>query len=213
MITDNQLALTLKTSQGKTAVRQFLPYLQEFMQKYEINTNLRIAHFLAQVCHESAEFTQLEENLNYSAEGLAKTWPVRFAAYDKAPNTKAVEYARDPEKIANFVYGSRMGNGNESSGDGWKYHGRGLIQLTGKENYYICGKDIREDLVNRPQLLLEPKLAVHSACWFWNYKALNRLADDDEIEGITRKINGGLNGLKDRITYFKGALTALEISS
>jgi putative chitinase len=136
----------------------------------------------------------LEENLNYSAERLVAVWPSRF------PTKAAAEpYARQPDKLANKVYANRLGNGNEASGDGWRYRGRGPIQLTGKANYEKCGAGIGEDLVRFPCLLLTPSVGLASAGWFWHTRGCNRLADEDDHRAITRIINGGQLGLDDRI--------------
>ena len=165
--------------------------LDKTFKKYEINTLQRQACFIGQCMHESGGFKQLNENLNYGAKGLVGTWPSRF------PNLEyAAEFERKPERIANKVYGGRMGNTEE--GDGWKYHGRGLIQLTGKENYQNCGAGIGVDLVNEPDLLATPEYAALSAGWFWNKKGLNSLADSMDIETMTKRINGGTIGLDDR---------------
>ena len=165
--------------------------LDKTFKKYEINTLKRQACFVGQCMHESGGFKQLNENLNYGAKGLVGTWPSRF------PNLEyAAEFERKPERIANKVYGGRMGNTEE--GDGWKYHGRGLIQLTGKENYQNCGAGIGVDLVNEPDLLATPEYAALSAGWFWNKKGLNALADSMDIDTMTKRINGGSIGIADR---------------
>ena len=178
--------------------------LQVTFDKYDINTPKRQAAFIGQCAHESGNFKTLEENLHYKAESLMKVWPSRFT--DK---TVADAYANNPEKIANKVYGGRMGNGTEETGDGWKYHGRGLIQLTGKENYERCGASLNVDLVNNPTYLLDPKYATLSAGWFWNKKGLNELADQQEHGQITKRINGGTLGLDDRIAKTTKAAQAL----
>jgi len=170
-----------------------IPLNQTFV-KYNINTTLRQAAFLGQCMHESNNFKTLEENLHYKAESLMKVWPSRFT--DKVV---ADAYANNPEKIANKVYAGRMGNGTEESGDGWKYHGRGLIQLTGKENYERCGSAIGVDLISQPNLLVDPQYAALSAGWFWNKMGLNDLADAQEYGQMTKRINGGTLGLDDRI--------------
>ena len=169
---------------------------------YGIDTPLRRAHFLAQLAHESGGFTRLVENLNYSADGLRRTWPSRFDA--KA----AAEYARKPERIANKVYGSRLGNGGEASGDGWRFRGRGYIQLTGRANYMDYSHKLFGDyrLVSNPDLAADPKVAIQLAAEYWKAKGLNALADKDDLNGITRKINGGLIGIEGRrkwLQHFK----------
>lgn len=170
------------------------------MDKYQINTSLRLSHFLAQCVHESINFKATTENLNYSAKALTSTWPKRFPA-DIAP-----QYERQPEKIANRAYCDRMGNGPESSGDGWKYRGRGYIQLTGKVNYQSFDKIVDEDVTANPDLVAT-KYPLLSAAWFWNSRSLNGDADRGDTElvvtAITKKINGGTNGLIDRIDLFK----------
>ena len=183
---------------------KWLGPLEETFAKYDISTPKRQAAFIGQCQHESANFKTLEENLHYKAESLMKVWPSRFT--DKIV---ADAYANNPEKIANKVYGGRMGNGNEESGDGWKYHGRGLIQLTGKENYERCGASINVDLINNPDYLLDPKYATLSAGWFWNRKGLNELADAKDIETMTKRINGGLIGFDDRKIKIAKALSVL----
>jgi putative chitinase len=154
--------------------------------------------------HESGGFKLLEENLNYSAKALMATWPSRFTSEEMAN-----QYARNPEKIANKVYGGRMGNADESSGEGWRYRGRGLKQLTGKENYERCGSGLGVDLVSDPDLLLDPKYAALSAGWFWNKHGLNDLADKSDIETMTKRINGGLIGLDARKAAIKKAESIL----
>ena len=170
---------------------KWLQPLEDTFEKYEINTPKRQAAFIGQCQHESGNFKLLEENLHYSAASLMRVWPSRFPDVDVAN-----QYANNPEKIANKVYGGRMGNTEE--GDGWKYHGRGLIQLTGKENYGNCGSGIGVDLLSDPNLLVTPEYAALSAGWFWNKKGLNSLADAGDIETMTKRINGGLIGLEDR---------------
>jgi putative chitinase len=169
-----------------------IPLNQAFV-KYDINTSQRQAAFIGQCAHESANFKTLEENLNYKPEALMRVWPSRFPDLPTA-----MKYAHNQEAIANKVYGGRMGNGVEETGDGWKYHGRGLIQLTGKENYANCGSGIGVDLLNNPNLLNTPQYAAMSAAWFWNKKGLNALADAGDYETMTKRINGGLIGLDDR---------------
>jgi putative chitinase len=175
---------------------------------YEINTPQRVAAFLAQCGHESAGWTVFEENLNYSAEGLNKIFKKYFPTLESAQ-----PYARKPQLIANRVYSSRMGNGDEASGDGWKYRGRGPIQLTGKSNYTQYAKDMFEDwesLVNQPDWVTEDKdFALMSAIWFWNKNGLNALADREDLLAMTKRINGGTIGLEDRIKHYKEAIALL----
>lgn len=178
-------------------------------QEFEINTPQRIAGFLAQTSHESGGYTMLKENLNYRAATLAACWPNRFAVLgpDKKPikkdgklvPTKVAEaIAGKPELIAPLVYSNRMGNGPAESGDAFRYIGRGLKQLTGKDNYARCGRDLGLDLVGNPDLLLEPLYAARSAGWFWKVNALSTFADAGDIKGMTKKINGGYIGLEAR---------------
>jgi putative chitinase len=174
--------------------------LQEVFHRYEINTPERQAAFIGQCAHESMNFTKLEENLNYSAEALMKTWPSRFPTMEVAQ-----QYARNPEKIANKVYGGRMGNGTEETGDGWLYHGRGLIQLTGKDNYTLAGDALNMDFMHSPDYVLVPKYAALTAGWYWNKRQLNKEADAKDYTGMTKKINGGTIGLDDRIAHIKHA--------
>ena len=167
--------------------------MNEVFPKYEINTPERIAAFIAQCGHESGGWRTFSENLNYSAAGLRKTFGKYFATLAIANS-----YTRQPERIANRVYANRMGNGNEASRDGWKFRGRGFIQITGKANYIMLSKDTRIDFLNNPDLLLTEANSMISALWFWNRHKLNALADKNNIVGITRIINGGLNGLSHR---------------
>ena len=159
---------------------------------YHLNTNIRIAHFMAQIEHESGLKT-ISENLNYSAKGLSQTFKKYFP-----DNVSANKYAKQPERIANKVYANRMGNGTEQSGDGWKYRGRGFLQITGKSNYLVLSKDTRIDFLNNPDLLLQEPNALIGALWFWSKNNLNSFADKDDIVTITKRINGGINGLEDR---------------
>ena len=176
--------------------------LQETFEKYQINTPKRQACFIGQCMHESGGFKFLRENLNYSAKALMNTWPSRFPDADIAE-----KYARQPEMIANKVYSGRMGNTED--GDGAKYIGRGLIQLTGKDNYKAFGEAIGEDLVANPQLVEEPRYAALSAGWFWNRKQINLLADSMDIDTMTKRINGGNIGIQDRIAKINKALDVL----
>ena len=179
----------------------FEPLVETF-EKYEINTPKRQACFIGQCMHESGGFKFLKENLNYSAKALMATWPSRFPDADTAE-----KYARQPEMIANKVYSGRMGNTED--GDGAKYIGRGLIQLTGKDNYRAFGDAIGEDLVANPQLVEEPRYAALSAGWFWNKRGLNALADAMDITTLTIRINGGKIGIDDRIAKINKALDIL----
>ena len=185
----------------------FIGPLNQAMARRDISTPARVSAFLAQIAHESAELTRLEENLNYRAETLQRVWPSRFPTL-----VEAELYARNPEKIANFVYGGQLGNGPAESGDGWRYRGRGLLQVTGRANYRACSIAIAGDadtLLLNPELLAAPEYAAESAGWFWNLRGLNVYADRGDFEGITRRINGGLNGLVDRVAYWHRATSML----
>lgn len=181
------------------------------MHEYSITSPQRMAAFLAQIAHESHELNRLEENLNYSAKRLCQVWPKRF------PTLAAAEpYANNPERLANRVYAGRLGNGNEASGDGWRFRGRGLIQLTGRSNYAACRKALGVDLIKSPYRLLEPGTAARSAAWFWSSRGLNALADhepgdDDEADfrRITTIINGAAIGIAERTKYWASARRAL----
>ena len=182
--------------------------IPDVMQKFEINTPLRLAHFLAQCGHESGGFKLTKENLNYSAKGLQNIFKKYFPT-----EVKAKEYERKPEKIANLVYGNRMGNGIESTGDGAKYCGRGYIQLTGKDNYTAFGTAINEDIAVNPQWVAE-KYALLSAAWFFNKNKLHIIADEGAsdlvVTKVTKRVNGGIIGLPDRIKHFKEYHTLLS---
>ena len=189
-------------------IDKYLEALNAEMIRFEINTPLRAAQFIAQLAHESGSFHYSSENLNYSASALRAVFGKYFPTDEIAD-----KYARQPEKIANRVYADRMGNGDEASGEGWKYRGRGLIQLTGKDNYTNCGKATGMDLVNDPdQLTDNADAAVAAAGWFWDMRKLNNYADEDDIKAITRRINGGYNGLEDREAYLARAKQVLGIS-
>jgi putative chitinase len=181
----------------------YKPLIDTFI-KYNISTTQRQACFIGQCQHESNNFKTLEENLHYSADGLIRVWPSRFT--DKIV---ADAYANNPEKIANKVYAGRMGNGDEESGDGWAFHGRGLIQLTGRDSYDRFGKAIGVVFTDQPQLLVEPNYAALSAGWFWNKTGLNDLADAQEYGQMTKRINGGTLGLDDRIVRITKAKQVL----
>lgn len=182
----------------------WLKPLNEAFTRYEINTPLRMAAFIGQCSHESGNFKTLQENLNYSAEGLCRVWPSRFPTLESAQ-----PYHRNSDKIANKVYGGRMGNGAEETEEGSLYKGRGLIQLTGKDNYAMCGAALSEDFIHSPDLVLAPKFAALSAAWFWNKRGLNKEADAKDYTSMTKKINGGVIGLEDRIKHINHALAVL----
>ena len=175
--------------------------LNQLLPDYEINTPKRIAAFIAQCAHESGGFGFLSENLNYKAESLMKVFPKYFPTKELAE-----QYAKKPEKIANRVYASRMGNGDEASGDGFKYRGRGLIQLTGKTNYTWFAASLEISPEEASDYLATFEGAAQSACWFWENNNLNKEADAGDIKTMTRKINGGFIGLDDRIKHYNHAL-------
>jgi putative chitinase len=183
---------------------KWLKVLVYTFSKYQINTNTRQAAFIGQCQHESNNFKTLEENLNYSAGGLMRVWPSRFP--DAAIADK---YAHNPEMIANKVYGGRADLGNVEDGDGWKFHGRGVIQLTGRANYTVCGQALGQPFTSNPSLLLDPEWACLSAGWFWNKKGLNALADTEDWTTMTKRINGGTIGLSDRINKIHKAMDIL----
>ena len=177
----------------------------EVLPRYEITTIERVAAFLAQCGHESADFTVLKENLNYSAEGLTKVFPKRFPSL-----TVAQPYNRQPEKIANKIYADRMGNGPEASGEGYKFRGRGAIQLTGKENYSKFAASVDKSLEEAVAYTETLAGAIESACWFWTTNKLNDIADKNDIVTLTKRINGGTIGLEDRKHHFENNLVTLS---
>ena len=179
----------------------FVPVLNTAMSRYQIVGAKRIAAFIAQVGHESGHLTRLVENLNYSADALRRNWPSRFSV------ELASAVARKPEQIANIAYGNRMGN--SAPGDGWKYRGRGLIQITGKDNYRACGEALGLYLIAQPELLEKPQHACMSAAWYWATNGLNTLADAGKFDAITQRINGGQTGAVDRQAAYVRALKVL----
>ena len=198
------------------AVHHLIPKVKNFeewysnliniLPEYDIDTPKRVAAFMAQCGHESGGFTLMQENLNYSAKGLRGTFGKYF------PNDEVAKlYERKPQMIANRVYGNRMGNGDEASGEGWYFRGRGIIQITGKNNYTKCSQSLFESnvLVENPDLLLESEYAIHSACWFWSAARLNELSDIGDIKTMTKRINGGFIGLEDRINHYNHAIEIL----
>lgn len=184
----------------------YLPHLQSATAEFEANTPRREAAFLAQLAHESGGLTRFVENLSYGAEGLMRTWPKRFPTLADAKQCE-----RNPEKIANRVYGGRLGNGDEASGDGWRYRGRGPIQITGRDNYKKYGDGLGLDLVSDPDAAASPEAGFRVAGLYWKQNGLNELADKDMFETITKRINGGLTGLEDRRKYYERAKTALGV--
>lgn len=182
-------------------VDQWFHALSEILPEYEINTPQRVAAFLAQCAHESGGFIFLKENLNYKAASLRKVFPKYFP-----DDATAAAYANKPEMIANRVYANRMGNGDEASGDGWRFCGRGLIQLTGKNNYTFFAASLDIPLQEASEYLETFEGAVQSACFFWEQNKLNQWADAGDILTLTKRINGGTIGLEDRIKHYNHAL-------
>ncbi len=207
-ITEEHLKQIMPTCQNAA---DWVEPLNSAMDKFEINSVSRIAAFLAQIAHESGELRLLEENLHYSASRLVQVWPRRFPTL-----SAALPYDRNPQKIANKVYADRMGNGDENSGDGWAFHGRGLIQLTGRSNYKTTAQALNIDLETHPELLTQPVYAALSAAFFWKSHGLNELADsnspaeeDEDFITITKRINGGIIGLDERKKYWEKAKAVL----
>ena len=199
-ITQQQLSSMLP---GNPYIEHWCEALNKILPDYEINTPARIASFIAQTAHESGGYTALHENLNYKAESLCRVWPRYFNT------SNANDYAHQPEKIANRAYSGRMGNGDEASGDGWKYCGRGLIQLTGKSNYQAFADSIQTDIGEIPAFLQTFEGAIQSACWYWENNNLNKWADAGDIKTMTKIINGGYLGLEDRERHYHHALQVL----
>ena len=201
----------------------WLPYFNTIPKSFGIDTPLRMAAFLAQVGHESGGLVHLEENLNYSAEGLANTWPKRYAQIDQKglcaknkvgrylPSTLALKIARKPVLIASNTYADRMGNGSVESQEGWKYRGRGCIATTGKSNYAELTLNTGIDFVSKPDLLTEPAYALISACFFWKNNNLNRFADKKDILSLSKAINGGIIGLEHRKALYEKACKTLQV--
>jgi putative chitinase len=200
--TKNQLAQIL---QGNPYLDHWYEALSQILPEYEINTVPRVAAFLAQTAHESGGYKFLTENLNYRAVTLRKVFPKYFPT-DELAN----QYAQQPAKIANRVYANRMGNGPEESGDGYRYCGRGLIQLTGKSNYQNFADSIETPVEEVTEYLQTFEGAIQSACWFWESNNLNALADAGDIKMMTKKINGGFIGLEDRIKHYEHACHVLQ---
>ena len=201
VITQQQLAQIIP---GNPYVDHWCEALNAILPEYEIDTSQRVAAFLAQCAHESGGFKFLRENLNYKAESLVRVWPRLFPNLDVARH-----YEKKPELIANRAYGNRMGNGPEESGDGWRYCGRGLIQLTGKNNYSAFAESIETPVEEVTAYLETFEGAVQSACWFWETNNLNQCADRGDILTMTKKINGGTLGLEDRTRHYHHALHVL----
>jgi putative chitinase len=213
-------ATQLLAAVPRANVAEWLGPVTDAMSEFEIDTPSRIAAFLAQCGHESADFTRLVENLNYSAEGLAATWPSRYSSTGRAggkPNALALRLHRKPEAIANNVYADRLGNGNEASGDGWRYRGRGLIQLTGRANVAAASQALNVDYLSNPDWLVIPVNAARSSAWWWHANRVNSVADAGDWLGVSRAVNLGNPrstatpvGLDDRNARTYAALEALQ---
>jgi putative chitinase len=201
IITEKQLAQLIP---GNKYVPQWSTALNTILPDYGIDTSKRVAAFIAQCAHESGNFKFLRENLNYKAESLTKTFKKYFPTLEAAQ-----PYAKNPQKIANKVYANRMGNGDEASGDGFRYLGRGLIQLTGKENYSWFAASLEMPVEDVAEYLSTFEGAVQSACWFWETNNLNKWADSGDIVTLSKRINGGTIGLEDRIKHYNHALHVL----
>ena len=202
-VTESQLADIMKTTAD---VMHYCEAVNACLQRYTINTPLRAAHFLAQVAHESGGLRSVEENLAYGENDLKAVYSQYFK-----DDSLTSGYAGRPQKIANRVYANRLGNGGEHSGDGWRYRGRGLIPLTGKANYIDYADARHVDVVKDPdQVAVSPMLATDVAGWYWDSRALNRFADNDDIRAITKRIHGGCEGLKEREFYLQRAKDALQ---
>lgn len=187
---ENQLARFLPKNDH---VDHWFESLAKFLPDYQITSKLRVASFLGQTYVESAGYTRIRENLNYRAASLVKVWPKHFPTIDIAN-----QYAHNQQKIANRAYANRMGNGDELSGDGWRYCGRGLIQVTGHNNYELFAKSCEMAVTDVPGYLETFDGAVHSACWFWDTHHLNTFADKSDVKAMTKTINGGYHGLEER---------------
>jgi putative chitinase len=203
ILSQEQLAQLLP---GNPYLDHWYHALELALPDYDINTPQRVAAFIAQCAHESGGFRALKENLNYKAASLRKTFGKYFPT-----DELAAQYEKRPEKIANRVYANRMGNGDEASGDGFRYCGRGLIQLTGKQNYQNFADSIETPVEDIPEFLATFEGAVQSACWFWEANNLNQWADKNDILTLTKRINGGTIGLEDRIKHYEHALHVLGV--
>jgi len=197
--------MTKELLAGNREWEEWHEYIEEMLPKYDIDTEDRVSMFFAQCGHESNNFRVIKENLNYSAKALDAIFPKYF----KRAGRDAQEYHRQPEKIANVIYANRMNNGDTASGDGWKFRGRGIIQLTGRYNYTEFAKSINTGLRATVGYLETKKGALESACWYWETNGLNRYADKQDIKGATKRINGGYIGLEDRKKHYKHALEVL----
>lgn len=204
------MIITLKQLQSllpsNPNVGKWLNALNSTLPEHNINTVPRIAGFFSQTGHESNDFTVLAENLNYSEDRLN----IVFKKYFANKGVSAKSFARDPEKIANYVYANRLGNGGVGSGDGWMFRGAGIIQLTGRGNFTSFGKSVNMTAEQATQYITTAKGAVEAACWFWSTNKLNRFCDNSDIVGLSKAVNGGTNGIKDRVARWNKALAVLS---
>lgn len=195
---------------------QWQPWINEAMERWRINTPRKQAGFVAQMSHECGRFTVFEENLNYSAEGLARVWPGRYSVDPKAvvkvPNELARRLHRNPELIANYTYASRMGNGDVASGDGWRYRGRGPKQITGFDNYSACGRALGLPLVSEPDMLMDPRYGAHAAGWYWYMRGCNEVMEANDYREVTKRINGGFIGHDKRVLALENCYSVLGIA-
>jgi len=196
-ITQQQLSQILK---GNPYIEHWCEALNKILPDYDITTPQRVAAFIAQTAHESGGYTALHENLNYQAASLCRVWPHYFN------ESNANDYAHQPEKIANRAYANRMGNGPEESGDGWRFCGRGLLQVTGRSNYQAFADSLQMNIDDVPAFLQTFEGAVQSACWFWENNNLNSFADSGDFVTMTKRINGGTLGLEDRQARYLHAM-------
>ena len=204
MITDDELRRILPGLPADKRA-EILPNLQAAMDEFDINTRAREAAFIAQIAHESGGLTRFVENLNYSAQRLCQVFPKRFPSL-----AAAKPFDRNPEKIGNSIYANRLGNGDPASGDGFRYRGRGVIQLTGRSNYREFGKTLGIDLEGDPDTAASPAVAFRTAAAFWKSRGCNELADKGDFKGVTLRINGGLIGLDERMKLFNLAKSVLN---
>lgn len=204
MITQYQFAQLLPDNASPQAGIFYGPLIAA-MQQYDITTKVRQAAFLAQVLHESEGITALEESFKYSPARLQVVFSKHFPSA-----AVAAAYAGQPQKIANRVYAGRLGNGDEASGDGWRFRGRGLLQMTFHDNYLLCGMGLGLDLLESPDLLCLPENAAMSAAWFWGNRGINAIADAGDVRTVTVAVNGGINGLDERAALYQQALGVLQ---
>jgi putative chitinase len=202
MLVNEEMLCTITTPE---LAAKWADALNETCERFAIDSPFRIAGFLSNTAHESGGFKFVKENLHYSAASLMRVWSSRFPTLEIAN-----QYAMNPEKIANRAYCDRMGNGNEASGDGARYIGRGLIQLTGKNNYVAYSMACDNEALQHPEIVEQPKYAAESAGWFWSVNKLNTLADAQDVQGMCRRINGGLHGLDDRQMKYSKIMAYFE---